>query len=423
MGITAPRVVSDVALGISWQASEGLALPGSYTPDQFIFARNVTVSEEPNLLDPQGTHGRFFKHAGGRRISSRSPNLEIELYATKANMPFLLEGVANGQPQSTLANVDLIETNDGGAQLAAWVLNGVRPRHNLEFTAPQTHKLYVELTDVAGTRKVELFKDAAKTLKVASGTRLGDGSLTFTEFASSGLSGTVTVTYTGDDLDIVLEITRIKYQFAGAISRYFRIVYRDGGRNLILSDCSLASLELRASENAELMVTARILARRFDIQDPGVVYTVAGLDLETYSMSELTFTKDPAGTPISPAVDDFKLTIANNIEQYVANSALPQKLIKRGWQTFEGTIRGEFGDELESLIDQARGLITSSGTAAMTVLRSDFDFNGKLRIDLPVGHFMIMHPKTTGELVDKVELSFEGLTDGSVDAAAITLEV
>jgi len=61
--------------------------------------------------------------------------------------------------------------------------------------------VYWELTNTGSTRKVDLFKDVAKASLVASGTRTGDGSITLTEQNSSGLSGSVTVTYTTDDTD------------------------------------------------------------------------------------------------------------------------------------------------------------------------------------------------------------------------------
>ena len=427
MGIANPRVISNCAVGLSWQASEGDAIPSPFTPDQFLFARRAVPSEEDNLLDPQGTHGSQFLHMGGRRINSRSPMCDLDFYGTKQNIIPLLESATGGEPVSTLANADLTEAGDAGAQLSLWALAGVRPRHNLEFTAPGTYKLYWELTEpVVGDRRVSLFKDAAKTLKVAEGTRTGDGVITLVAQNSSGLSGTVTFTspFVADtDAANILEITRVRFVFATQISRFFRMAVRDGGRNLIFSDCSVQQIDFKSSENSELMVTVKVLARRFDIQDPGATYVVSGLDLETYSMSELTFTDDVDGVPIAPAIDDFSLSIINNVEAYVANSDLPQKLIKRGWQRVEGTIRGEFGDEMQGILDEARALITTAGVPASVKLRADYDFNGVFRLEMPVGHFRIKHPEVNGELVERLELAFNGLTDGTVDSATLYVEI
>jgi hypothetical protein len=425
--VTDPRVISDVALGVSWQAAEEEAVPGNYVPDQYIFARRIAPNEDANLLTPDGTHGQQFRHAGGRRVNSRAPKLELEIFGTKRNLCFLLEGALHGQPQSTEAGGDITETGDDNTQLSAWVLNGVRPHHNLEFNAgpPVAHKLYVDLVDATGTRTVTIWKDSGKTQKVAEGSLAGDGTITLAEQNNSGISGTVAVTYTTDDTDIVLTIDKIHYQFSRAVTRYFRMGYRYKNRTYIFSDCTIQQLEFQAAENAEMMIMANIVARRCDIQDPGSSsFIPADIDLETYTLSECVFTKDPSGTPVAPAFDDMTLTLENNINQYVGNSDLPQKLIKQGWQLLTGRIRGEMCDEFEDLIDQARGLITTGGAAAMTSLRVAFTYNGTFLIDMPVGHFRIPQaPEVSEELVEKVELEFDAVTDGSADIAAISLEV
>lgn len=105
----------------------------------------------------------------------------------------------------------IIETNDGANQLSNWVLAGTTKRKGDEWTESITRAnaswygiYYAELTDAAGTRKVELFRDLAKTEKVATGTRVGDGTLVLAAAGGSGLTGSVDVAYTGDDLDIYI---------------------------------------------------------------------------------------------------------------------------------------------------------------------------------------------------------------------------
>jgi len=92
--------------------------------------------------------------------------------------------------------------NDDSDQTKDWLFRGLRKGWNTGANG----QLWVELTDTAGTRKVEIFKDSAKTLKVASGTKVGDGVLPFIEVGASGISGTVYVTYSGDDLDIQITV-------------------------------------------------------------------------------------------------------------------------------------------------------------------------------------------------------------------------
>jgi hypothetical protein len=61
--------------------------------------------------------------------------------------------------------------------------------------------VYWNLTDAAGTRTVDIYKDVAKTALVATGSRAGDGAIVLAASGGSGLSGTVNVTYLGDDTD------------------------------------------------------------------------------------------------------------------------------------------------------------------------------------------------------------------------------
>lgn len=90
-----------------------------------------------------------------------------------------------------------VESGDSAAQLASWVIHGLTV-YNSKFGL-----LYWELTNSGTTRTVKLYKSIHKQSgdEVASGSRVGDGSITLTASNSSGITGTVTVTYTTDDTD------------------------------------------------------------------------------------------------------------------------------------------------------------------------------------------------------------------------------
>ena len=82
-------------------------------------------------------------------------------------------------------------------QLTAWSLSGLKRFANCR---PVAHRqlwgiLECELTNSGTTRTVTLKLDG---LTVASGSRTGDGSVTLTASNASGITGSVTVTYTGD---------------------------------------------------------------------------------------------------------------------------------------------------------------------------------------------------------------------------------
>jgi hypothetical protein len=84
---------------------------------------------------------------------------------------------------------------DAASQLSAWSLTGAA------LTNTNYGLLYWTLADVAGTRTVSLYSNAAKTTLVAQGSRSGDGAITLAAQGGSGLSGSVTVAYTADDTD------------------------------------------------------------------------------------------------------------------------------------------------------------------------------------------------------------------------------
>lgn len=59
--------------------------------------------------------------------------------------------------------------------------------------------LYWNLTDTAGTRTLNVYKDSGKTQLVATGSRVGDGVMFLHQQNNSGLGGMATVTYTAND--------------------------------------------------------------------------------------------------------------------------------------------------------------------------------------------------------------------------------
>jgi hypothetical protein len=89
----------------------------------------------------------------------------------------------------------------GSAQVASWTLKGVN--YNNSVKNGDTLELYWKLTDSGGTRTVSVYKAQAmgSSDKVAEGSNAGDGTITLAEQNSSGITGSVAVTYTANDTD------------------------------------------------------------------------------------------------------------------------------------------------------------------------------------------------------------------------------
>jgi vacuolar-type H+-ATPase subunit H len=107
---------------------------------------------------------------------------------------------------ASIITAELTIAGDVTSQLSALSLSGVSIGESDVF------KYYWNLTDAAGTRTVQLYKDSAKANLVASGSKVGDGAISLAEQNESGLTGAITVTYTGDDTDAANIITAVSLE-------------------------------------------------------------------------------------------------------------------------------------------------------------------------------------------------------------------
>ena len=115
---------------------------------------------------------------------------------------FILPGLSLSAGDVAARLTAIVEAGDAANQLSGWTLVGEN------FTNTDDGYLYWGLTDSGGDRTVSLYKDsgAAAANLVAQGTRTGDGAITLTAQNSSGLTGTVTVAYSGDDVTYTANI-------------------------------------------------------------------------------------------------------------------------------------------------------------------------------------------------------------------------
>jgi hypothetical protein len=203
--------------------------------------------------------------------------------------------------------------------------------------------------------------------------------------------------------------------------RFFRIAYRSKtttNRLLIFSDCVVSEIEFSAAENAEMTAKVSISARRFDIHDniggEEVAINYAKLNTKnTLALNTMDLLIN--GGAILSVVDDVKFTMKNNMLAYVGNADLPQKLIKRGWQTIDGSFRGEWSDEMKAVVDVSRQFITSMGTGNMPDMVLDFKIFGVsyLKFYFCFTRFLpIDHPEVAGEVISPRDLKWEINTDG-----------
>jgi hypothetical protein len=155
-----------------------------------------TVQNAEELVSNTGITGLFQFYFSAAYHTFAKCGTRVFDVSALGNSPYLLTTVT--------------EAGDDSNQLSNWSLTG-GGNHNTDSGV-----LYWSLTDSDGDRTVELYKnsDGAAGNLVASGTRTGDGSITLNEANSSGLTGSVTVAYIGDDTD--LENNTLTYPVLGA---------------------------------------------------------------------------------------------------------------------------------------------------------------------------------------------------------------
>jgi hypothetical protein len=99
------------------------------------------------------------------------------------------------------------DTNDQANQLSGWVFSGA--------TTANTNAgvVYISLANATTTRTVNVYRDAARSVLVAQGSRSGNGHIDLLAVGGSGLTGSVEVAYTADDADIYVTI-QWKYPYS-----------------------------------------------------------------------------------------------------------------------------------------------------------------------------------------------------------------
>lgn len=105
----------------------------------------------------------------------------------------------------SVSSIQVAEAGDASNQMSSWVISGATSSNTNGFL------LYWKLTDSGGTRTVNIYKDSAGSNLVASGSRVGDGSVTLSASGGSGITGSVTVAYSGDDTTVSANILTLSY--------------------------------------------------------------------------------------------------------------------------------------------------------------------------------------------------------------------
>jgi len=257
------------------------------SPIETLWAGNGEAAWGREKEEIPGSYGRVARPHYSVINAAFAPTMTATIAVTRKILPVLLRSIYGKGLVSSYS-----ETGDINSELDNWVINGVVPYYNTDTA----RKLYADLTDAAGTRKVEIYKDAAKSNKVAEGTKVGDGTLTFTERNNSGISGTVDVTYSDGETDVVILVKQLKYQKMDNIyEKYLTLWYEDGEKQYKHQDCQLRMVRFISAEKSHLRMELDFISKGTPVEDDAAPLGISSV-FEVFCHKIFSLIKDPAAS-------------------------------------------------------------------------------------------------------------------------------
>lgn len=224
--VAAPQTVETPTIGSAVESADagntGTGTVG--TPTWFEYAENCIITLEcvTETIGSEAFGVKARRKDDGTLISAQN-NLTIKKVYLSTDI---------GISGMTLTRT-IVDSGAQAAALASWVLNGETS------TNTNDGRLYGRIKDTGpGTRKVWLWSsesdrdadDTAATTLVLYGELLGDGVMTLSAQNSSGLSGTVTVTYAIDgvfdvNMQVFKEEDKIYLDFTRTSHSFFELFF------------------------------------------------------------------------------------------------------------------------------------------------------------------------------------------------------
>lgn len=195
---------------------------------------------------------------------------------------------------SSVSALLIVEAGDTSNELSAWAISG------LNATNSNVGVLYWKLTNSVSTRTVQIYKDSGGTSLVASGSRSGDGSITLTAQNGSGLSGSVTVAYTGDETTVASQTLTCSYSITKA------------GTTTWKQNRFLSSLASRAIVNLSTGAVYTYTGGEGTLTLTGVVPAVGTIDISANNIIVQNIVTT-SSSPVSSQTNDIPFVFQNQL--------------------------------------------------------------------------------------------------------------
>lgn len=344
MSITNRRSRGQFAVAAAWQTAFGTAASASSA--RFFVATSASIDRGSIYIDPQGTTGQQFTVDTMRKVARR-PRANLIMWGAKEAVGLFLESATMGKPKSSPALV--VGT---ASDLSNFILYGVRPGFNTEYTAANGARIYVVTTvdsPSVGQYDVKVYSDSALTQLVASGSAAYPGTVTLSEQNNSGLSGSIDVSGTpASHASLTYECQTVELQWEATPSRYFTLWLDDGHKQQQITDCVVANLSMSSADEGPLEMTVEIWGGDFSIAASSLTPAVDP-GLTVYSHHDLTFRTDVDGTPVTESPTNLTWTINNNLGDPLGSATKPATIFNR-IHDINVTASFEPSDEFETIV-------------------------------------------------------------------------
>lgn len=352
--LTNPRVAKDFVA--AWNHQTDFTTAAATGTAQRIQVLSCEIDAGYEYVHPRGSTGSYRPKDTHKKVAER-PKATLEILASPKVLPFLWEYALGGQPQASSAASDITEANDGGNVVGTWVFNGIRPGFNTD----SSFKLYVTVTDEtpgAGQATVSVYKDSARTQKVAEGSGANSTTATLAEQNSSGLSGTVALAApAATDSDIELTIVSVRPQESGTLARYFTM-WRDHGSGRALEkvhDCAVTKMTRESEQSGVVKYKLDIVGSTYTSSAAGggvFDSALVAADKEYMTHAKFTMNSDVDSGNVAQHVIKADLVVENDIEVLLANAATASLIWKRGVKMYELTVTQRLSDEAQTIAER-----------------------------------------------------------------------
>lgn len=254
MGFTARPTRADVKVGYAPQTAQGSV--ASVTVARGIAVESFDADPDRDMIYPQGTTGTLYQKNTTRHVTKK-PKIRMKVLGAAENIGVLMQMMSFGPLTTVVANC--VVSAWSGTDMTLVSISGIHVGFNTEYTTANGCRLYFKM--LSGT--ITVYRDAAKTLSVATGTYVASTNVTLTATNSSGLTIVVacgaSVSPANETVGTTT-ITRITPSFANMPATWWTWFKTDSNKSTVYPDCVMNSIRFTSDDRGALYCEVELYA-------------------------------------------------------------------------------------------------------------------------------------------------------------------